>query len=862
MNPSRIVHPLLSCLLLSALSAAAQVPNPGSEGKLQLQWLKQYSDARRQAETEHKPLLIDITTDWCGWSKKMDREAFANLAVQKELRSFVLIRLNPEASDENQKIAESFGVDGYPTLVVANSRGEEIGQGGYMEAKEMLEFLRRYPPLFKGNPLGYKAVQLAPADPLLKAISKIPAPGLRPTTVGSFVVLDQSSIVLQADGTAKMLARTATLVADPQKGDLPEATGYYVSSRQKLRLKTVRILDTKGAGREVDLKLTKDEHAYSNENVYWDARKVSVELPRLREGQILDVTEERELQPVMPGAYSFRWFTAPKILLSSDLTITFPATLNLQKRSVRCSTEVTESRNADGTLTWRLQTSNAKPYEPALFPPAPYELWEGYDFYTPCTADAIARWFSGLCQGRDELPALVRQRVAALKRANTNQTALLEGLFHWVTKDIRYVSVAFGAASHQPHTVADTLGNLYGDCKDQSFLLQALCHEAGLPASLLLVDATGEGFHEDRPSVQQFDHCIVEAIADGKPYYLDPAAGPTQLGRFPQAYAGTRALKISGHSGQPITLPAYRPLMDQEITQTTIKLNPDGSATVTESAQFLGEKAGEMKTRMKGADPEKVRKSLEASYKRAGRKLLDFYMTPTNALDEAYETRMVYTVPRFGSMTAGGLALKLGGQANEDWLGALNLPRSQSFRFPATDGSKTLFAVELPAGASLQGRPEDLTIETPFMKATRKIQFTSNRLSATETSRLLEAHLPATDNGKVYEAFRRLAEHRDFTYIVTLPVTPSAASEPQPSAPSPSTSQTSSSGAAPRGLNLNGISGLPPHRLAIINGKTLAEGESASLSIEGRRLNIHCLSIVTAPPRSLSRGRAARRSSS
>src|SRR5690348_14413926 len=73
-------------LVTVTLSLQAQVPNPGSEGKLQLQWLKEYPDALKRAEVEKKRVLIDITTDWCGWSKEMDRETFADLAVQKELR--------------------------------------------------------------------------------------------------------------------------------------------------------------------------------------------------------------------------------------------------------------------------------------------------------------------------------------------------------------------------------------------------------------------------------------------------------------------------------------------------------------------------------------------------------------------------------------------------------------------------------------------------------------------------------------------------------------------------------------------------------------------------------------------------------
>src|SRR5581483_8419328 len=566
-----VSRPAFALALLSlASSLLAQIPDPGSEGKMPLQWLKDYSLALRKAEAEKKPLLIDITTDWCGWSKKMDRETFADSSVQKELRSFVLIRLNPETSEANQKLAESFGADSFPTLVVANYRGEQIGEdSGYKSAPELLEFIRRFLPLFRGNPLGYKPIQLEPNDQLLKAIKKIPAPESRPTSVGSFVVLDASTVQLQTNGTAKFLNRTATFISEPEKGNLPQASLRYVSSRQKASFKSVRILNTKGEGREVDLKLAKDEHAYSNQNVYWDVRTLFVDLPNLKEGQILDVIEEIESSPIITNQFCFRWNTGLKMLLTSDLTITFPASLKLQHHAVRCSTEIRETRNGDGTLSWRLVTSNPKPFEPVLFPPPLYEIWEGCEFYTPCTKESVAQWFAALCQGRDDLPATAKLRLAELKKKNPTQTALLQSILDWVTKDIRYVSVAFGASSHQPHSVGDTLLNGYGDCKDQSLLVKTLCRGAGIQAAMVVLDAFGEPVSEENPAVEHFNHCIVQAVADGKIYYVDPAAGPAKLGQVSALYAGTKALKLDGPTAIVVSLPAYQPQSNTESNFTT-----------------------------------------------------------------------------------------------------------------------------------------------------------------------------------------------------------------------------------------------------------------------------------------------------
>jgi len=44
-------------------------------------------------------------------------------------------------------------------------------------------------------------------------------------------------------------------------------------------------------------------------------------------------------------------------------------------------------------------------------------------------------------------------------------------------------------------------------------------------------------------------------------------------------------------------------------------------------------------------------------------------------------------------------------------------------------------------------------------------------------------------------------------------------------------------------LSLQGISGLPPNRLAIINKHTFAQGDHAEVSTSQGRIHIHCLEI-------------------
>ena len=61
---------------------------------------------------------------------------------------------------------------------------------------------------------------------------------------------------------------------------------------------------------------------------------------------------------------------------------------------------------------------------------------------------------------------------------------------------------------------------------------------------------------------------------------------------------------------------------------------------------------------------------------------------------------------------------------------------------------------------------------------------------------------------------------------------------------SPATTVQSNPPAHIKGLRLTGISGAPGNRFAMINGKTLAEGESTSVSLEGQTHAVRCLCIT------------------
>ncbi len=121
-------------MIFITLPASAEVP----EG-----WTSDFEAARETASAEAKPLLLMFTgSDWCVWCKRMHREildtkTFRQWAADNLLLVYVDFPRQDYRSREvirqNKKLDERYGVSGYPTLVLVDDTGRELGRFSYME---------------------------------------------------------------------------------------------------------------------------------------------------------------------------------------------------------------------------------------------------------------------------------------------------------------------------------------------------------------------------------------------------------------------------------------------------------------------------------------------------------------------------------------------------------------------------------------------------------------------------------------------------------------------------------------------------------------------------------------------------------
>lgn len=87
-----------------------------------------------------KTFLFFTGSDWCGWCQRLQAEVLGTDNFKAFAREhLVLVELDfpkrspqsPALKQQNARLAQQYGIEGFPTIVVLDDAGREIGRLGY-----------------------------------------------------------------------------------------------------------------------------------------------------------------------------------------------------------------------------------------------------------------------------------------------------------------------------------------------------------------------------------------------------------------------------------------------------------------------------------------------------------------------------------------------------------------------------------------------------------------------------------------------------------------------------------------------------------------------------------------------------------
>lgn len=106
----------LTALLLFLLLAFTQCSN-AQEGEGIKFFEGSLKEAMQKSRETNKPVMVDMSTSWCGWCRKLKRSTFTDKkAADYYNEHFISIELDAERG-EGLELAQQFSVNSYPTLI-------------------------------------------------------------------------------------------------------------------------------------------------------------------------------------------------------------------------------------------------------------------------------------------------------------------------------------------------------------------------------------------------------------------------------------------------------------------------------------------------------------------------------------------------------------------------------------------------------------------------------------------------------------------------------------------------------------------------------------------------------------------------
>jgi tetratricopeptide (TPR) repeat protein len=595
-----------------------------------------------------------------------------------------------------------------------------------------------------------------------------PAEPLPDYSQESFVIEQlRSHYVFNADGTGKKQI-TARIRVQSEAGvqQWGQLQMGYNSANERLEILYVRVRKQDGSVVKAGDDAVQDLSAPVEREapVYTDYRQKHITVPGLRPGEVLEYDMVTVIHtPLAAGQFWTDYnFDQNNIILDEQLEVDVPADRPLKMKNKAGMDPKIAEANGRRIYTWSSSHLEREDDQKATGKDKKKKKKKSDDdrpdvqLTTFKSWEEVGRWYASLEKDRRMPSPEVRAKAEDLTKGLNGDLDKIQGLYDFVAKNFRYVSLSLGVGRYQPHSAADVLHNQYGDCKDKHTLLESLLEAEGLHASSVLINSSRK-LDPDMPSPSQFDHVITLLPLGREEVWMDTTSevAPFRLLAFPLRNKQALVIPADGTPHLEET-PDDTPTPDSESSEIDGKVNELGKLEAKVNYVFRGDEelllrsifrrvpqaqwqrvaeninsslGGGDITNLKISDPAATREAFTLSYNVSRANFLDW----SKKKSEIALPLSQFNLPELDSDDDGPDAepLKLGPKAEYFYSIKIELPAKYTARAPLPFSLKRDYA-EYEASYKIEG--------TTFM-AGRKLTLRQEELPAARASD--------------YQAFRR-----------------------------------------------------------------------------------------------------------
>jgi thioredoxin-related protein len=126
----------------------------------EIKWLD-FNTGYNLAQKKGKIMIVDVYTDWCGWCKRMDKDAYAKPEISNLVnKDFIPVKFNPEIvgvtyefegkkynGEQLAGVISNYQISGYPTTIFLYPKEKKseivVGYKNAEQLKPILEDMKR-----------------------------------------------------------------------------------------------------------------------------------------------------------------------------------------------------------------------------------------------------------------------------------------------------------------------------------------------------------------------------------------------------------------------------------------------------------------------------------------------------------------------------------------------------------------------------------------------------------------------------------------------------------------------------------------------------------------------------------------------
>ncbi len=573
------------------------------------------------------------------------------------------------------------------------------------------------------------------------------------------VMLDKGLNKMFPDGTRRYEYHFRGLILKDSKRTWATFQRSFDPEREKMRVDMARVIKSDGSEIPLDLskvKITKPRE----EGMFFDRGKViSFTIPEVEVGDIVEYKYTEEIfNPWDKKIFTSGWFfggSEPVIESSIKVVIPYESYFNFiikNKEDVNI-----DSSSTDSTRIYIFDKYNTLPPIEEPLMPVTEELVPFLRFSNQRNWDYTFNWYADFQKKRMIVTEVIQKIADSITNGLTINKEKTAALYHWIQRNIRYISIKGSASSGvSGHEAAQTLENGYGDCTDKAILFSTLLKAVDIEAyPVYLHTYPGPRLIKEVPSFWG-NHAIVEIFPEeGNPYFLDPVSQYFRYPSFATMDHGTDA--ICAQKSRIDYIPVPPPEKNGRNYTYSIEINARDSALVTFQSEYNGSYEAQVRAYWERLTEEEKKKQFEQMAKRVSSNaiLLNYELKNLTDISKPFIMTIKYKVPELLRKQGELFILKLPELEDRHTRNELSLStRNYDLIYDTSEEIIDIYKILLPDEIKVLSLPEK------FSQTVKNAEYTASYTQKGDT-------LIFQDNWRRRDKTIKASEYGDYRNICT-----------------------------------------------------------------------------------------------